>query len=62
MTMTLASFLLSGIGWRVSMKKNTDAKLIHYTLGTPCFNDFRDTDMAEIWYDYYESAKKGFDQ
>lgn len=43
-------------------KKNTDAKLIHYTLGTPCFNDFRDTDMAEIWYDYYESAKKGFDQ
>ena len=43
-------------------EKNTDAKLIHYTLGTPCFKDFRDTDMAEIWYDYYESAKKGFDQ
>ena len=43
-------------------EKNTDAKLIHYTLGTPCFKDYRDTDMAEIWYDYYESAKKGFDQ
>jgi hypothetical protein len=43
-------------------EKNTGAKLIHYTLGTPCFKDFRDTDMAEIWYDYYESAKKGFDQ
>ena len=43
-------------------EKNTKAKLIHYTLGTPCFKDFRDTDMAEIWYDYYESAKKGFDQ
>jgi lipopolysaccharide biosynthesis glycosyltransferase len=43
-------------------EKNTDVKLIHYTLGTPCFKDFRDTDMAEIWYDYYESAKKGFDQ
>ena len=43
-------------------EKNTEAKLIHYTLGTPCFKDFRDTDMAEIWYDYYESAKKGFDQ
>ena len=43
-------------------EKNTDAKLIHYTLGTPCFKDFRDTDMAEIWYDYYKSAKKGFDQ
>ena len=39
-------------------EKNTEAKLIHYTLGTPCFKDFRDTDMAEIWYDYYESAKK----
>ena len=43
-------------------EKNVKAKLIHYTLGTPCFKDFRDTDMAEIWYDYYESAKKGFDQ
>jgi len=43
-------------------EKNTEAKLIHYTLGTPCFKDFRGTDMAEIWYDYYESAKKGFDQ
>ena len=43
-------------------EKNTDAKLIHYTLGTPCFKDYRDTDMAEIWYDYYESSKKGFDQ
>jgi lipopolysaccharide biosynthesis glycosyltransferase len=43
-------------------EKNTEAKLIHYTLGTPCFKDFIDTDMAEIWYDYYESAKKGFDQ
>ena len=43
-------------------EKNTDAKLIHLSLGTPCFKDFRDTDMAEIWYDYYESAKKGFDQ
>ncbi|MGC6285921.1 MAG: glycosyltransferase [Polaribacter sp.] len=43
-------------------EKNTEAKLIHYTLGTPCFKDFRDTDMAEIWYDYYESAKGGFDQ
>ena len=43
-------------------EKNTDAKLIHYTLGSPCFKDYRDTDMAEIWYDYYESAKKGFDQ
>ena len=43
-------------------EKNADAKLIRYALGTPCFKDFRDTDMAEIWYDYYESAKKGFDQ
>jgi len=53
------------VGWNwlaCEYEKNTDAKLIHYTLGTPCFKDFRDTDMAEIWYDYYESAKKGFDQ
>jgi lipopolysaccharide biosynthesis glycosyltransferase len=29
---------------------NQDAKLLHYTLGTPCFHDFADTPMSEEWH------------
>lgn len=29
---------------------NPDAKLIHYTLGTPCFRDYADTSMSEHWH------------
>jgi lipopolysaccharide biosynthesis glycosyltransferase len=30
--------------------ENADAKLLHYTLGAPCFDDFADTVMADEWY------------
>ena len=29
---------------------NSDAKLLHYTLGTPCFHEFSDTPMADKWH------------
>jgi lipopolysaccharide biosynthesis glycosyltransferase len=29
---------------------NSDAKLLHYTLGTPCFHDFATTPMADEWH------------
>lgn len=29
---------------------NPDAKLLHYTLGTPCFHDFANTPMSEEWH------------
>jgi lipopolysaccharide biosynthesis glycosyltransferase len=29
---------------------NTAAKLLHYTLGTPCFHDFATTPMADEWH------------
>jgi lipopolysaccharide biosynthesis glycosyltransferase len=29
---------------------NTEAKLLHFTLGTPCFHDFADSPMAEEWH------------
>jgi lipopolysaccharide biosynthesis glycosyltransferase len=35
---------------------NPDAKLIHYTLGTPCFSDYTNTPMAEIWQDEFAST------
>lgn len=29
---------------------NPDAKLLHYTLGTPCFHDFATTPQSEEWH------------
>jgi lipopolysaccharide biosynthesis glycosyltransferase len=29
---------------------NPDAKLLHYTLGTPCFHEFADTPQADEWH------------
>jgi hypothetical protein len=29
---------------------NADAKLLHYTLGTPCFTEFADTPQGEEWH------------
>jgi hypothetical protein len=28
---------------------NKDAKLIHYTLGSPCFEEYRNVPMADYW-------------
>ena len=30
--------------------QNPDAKLLHYTLGTPCFHDYACTPMADEWH------------
>jgi lipopolysaccharide biosynthesis glycosyltransferase len=40
---------------------NNSAKIIHYTLGTPCFAEYRDTDMAEIWWKNYERVLQGLE-
>ena len=40
---------------------NTSAKLIHYTLGTPCFLDYRDTDMAIQWHETQKRLLQGFE-
>jgi hypothetical protein len=29
---------------------NLDAKLLHYTLGTPCFAEYQACDMADVWH------------
>ncbi len=41
---------------------NMEAKLIHYTLGTPCFREYSSTDMAEAWQDTYKRINVGMDQ
>jgi hypothetical protein len=29
---------------------NEDAKLLHFTLGTPCFHEYADTPMSSEWH------------
>jgi len=33
---------------------NKDAKLVHHTLGTPCFKDYQSTDYSQEWWDTYQ--------
>lgn len=40
---------------------NPDAKLVHYTLGTPCFRDYRDSAMADLWHATHGRAEQGID-
>lgn len=45
----------------IEYEARDDAKLIHYTLGTPCFLDYRDSEMAERWHAAYRQATSGMD-
>lgn len=38
---------------------NTSAKLLHYTLGTPCFKDYWDTDMSVQWHEHQQRILDG---
>ena len=38
-----------------------DPKLIHYTLGTPCFKEYKDTSMASYWKNTYKKLIEGLD-
>jgi lipopolysaccharide biosynthesis glycosyltransferase len=40
---------------------NPNAKLIHYTLGTPCFKDYAEESMSDRWLKVYGRATQGFD-
>jgi len=44
----------------IEYPENKNAKLIHYTLGTPCFKEYKDSDMADIWYQTYNRTIDGF--
>ena len=39
-----------------------DAKLIHYTLGTPCFKDFKTTELSKLWWQTHERMSEGIDK
>ena len=46
----------------IEYPENRNAKLIHYTLGTPCFKDYRDTEMSDIWHEAQRRIVDGFDK
>ena len=40
---------------------NPSAKILHYTLGTPCFGDYKDSDMAEYWHSMQKKSLQGLE-
>ena len=40
---------------------NYDAKLLHFTLGTPCFSDYRQAAMAGEWHGALARSRQGID-
>jgi len=42
--------------------KNERANIIHYTLGTPCFKDYRDAEMSDIWFKKYDRLNDGMEE
>jgi lipopolysaccharide biosynthesis glycosyltransferase len=40
---------------------NDGARIVHYTLGTPCFRDYRDADMADRWHAAHRQMQEGMD-
>ena len=45
----------------IEYPENPNAKLIHYTLGIPCFKDYANESMSDVWRKSYLRANEGFD-
>ncbi len=45
----------------IEYEDNYDAKLIHYTLGTPCFKEYRNSAMSDLWEENYRLMINGLD-
>ena len=41
---------------------NEQANIIHYTLGTPCFKDYRDAEMSDIWLKKHKRVNDGMEE
>ena len=46
----------------IEYPNNPKAKIIHYTLGTPCFRDYRNTEMAGAWHEIQKKVNEGIDK
>lgn len=38
-------------------KENRDAKIVHFTLGTPCFSGYEKQEFAKEWFEEYEDMQ-----
>ncbi len=38
---------------------NYDPNLLHYTLGTPCFKDYKNCDMSDVWHRTHARVNQG---
>ena len=45
----------------IEYEENPEAKIIHYTLGTPCFEDFEKSSMASFWHTHYLKSQEGME-
>jgi lipopolysaccharide biosynthesis glycosyltransferase len=45
----------------IEYKPRKDAKLIHYTLGTPCLVDFKEAEMSDIWWKTFSRVIEGLE-
>ena len=45
----------------IEYPENAEAKIIHYTLGTPCFKDYSEESMSDIWHQVYGRTIEGFE-
>jgi len=45
----------------IEYEENPKAKIVHYTLGTPCFNDYRDSSMSNLWHSIYKKLNEGME-
>jgi lipopolysaccharide biosynthesis glycosyltransferase len=62
----LGDYLIGGIDveWNwlaIEYPENPNAKLIHYTLGTPCFKEYTNESMSDAWKSSYLRVNEGFD-
>ena len=46
----------------IEYPENDNLKLIHYTLGTPCFKDYANTSLSEFWKKAHENLLEGFEK
>jgi lipopolysaccharide biosynthesis glycosyltransferase len=45
----------------IEYPENKAAKIIHFTLGTPCFQEYKQTSMSEFWHLANDRVNEGFD-
>ena len=44
----------------IEYEDNPNAKLIHYTLGTPCFEEFQNSSMSQYWKKFHKQVNRGY--